>query len=628
MALPPSPQEPSRRQTIKRLTFLALRVGLALALAVFIWQIKLDYLESYFYDLRVRLRPAPETSGHVVLVMIDPMTVEKLKGAPTLSYHADFLKKIKSAKVNSLLYDLKVPDLKGDLKEAKQFADEAQNFPQFFVLTDALEMRGEEGKLKLNPPFEKIQLFSGPKSSDRANFAKDGVTRRLLISYQNQIMAHPYLASQFNPDIIHREKIRGHFEFFDTEQTYINFRPTGSYPAYSFVDVIEGQVPLEKLKDKIVIVGRDLALSEDEYILTPYSRDVVAMTTAEMHANMIDTLILNNSPKKSKEIWNLIFTIVISLITVHVVFSMRPTRGLLVIAATGGVYALVAFFAFWPMGIWISMAHPVIAIFLCYYFFIPYRLIIENRRSWEYYQRNQLLKQVEELKTNFISMMSHDLKTPIARIQGMTDVILKGSTALSSEQREAVDSIRQSNDDLLKFINSILNYAKIESQGVQLHLQSKDVNVILKEVVRKHEFLARVKKIKVTCELEPLFPIAMDPELIRQVLSNLVENAIKYSSDETEIKISSSEKDGFIFLKVKDQGPGISSDDLPNIFMKFFRSQNAKSSPIKGSGLGLYLAQYFTELHKGKIEVESTVGVGSTFTVALPLATNMVTSPS
>lgn len=626
MAAPPSLKQPSRRQTIKKYTLLALRVGLALALAVFISQVKLDYLESYFYDLRVRLRPAPKTSNNIVLIMINPQTVEKLNGPPGFSQHATLLKILQSTEPKSIIYDLKVPDIKGNIEESKLFAMIAEGFPQFYIATDALEMRGEKGKLILNPPFENLKLFSGPKSSDRANFAKDGVTRRLLISYQDQIMLHPFLASQINPEILDRTKINGRFDFFDSEQTYINFRPTGSYPTYSFSEILEGKFSVEKFKDKIIIVGRDLAISEDEYILTPYSREVVAMTTTEMHANMLDTLILNDSPKKANDVWNLLFTIIISLITVHVVFSMRPTRGLVVIGTTGGIYALFSFFLFWPFGIWISVAHPVIAIFLCYYFFIPYRLIIENRRSWEYYQRNQLLKQVEELKTNFISMMSHDLKTPIARIQGMTEVITKNSASLSSLQQDAIETIKQSSDDLLKFINSILNYAKIESQGVQLHLQSKDINSLLNEVVKKHEFLAKVKKIKISCELEPLFPIPMDPELIRQVLSNLVENAIKYSPDETEIKITSCEKEGLVILKVKDQGPGISMEDLPHIFMKFFRSQNAKSSPIKGSGLGLYLAQYFIELHKGKIEVESEPGVGSVFTVSLPLTTNVVVS--
>src|SRR6476661_10074127 len=96
---------------------------------------------------------------------------------------------------------------------------------------------------------------------------------------------------------------------------------------------------------------------------------------------------------------------------------------------------------FWWAGVWIGMAHPLLAIFICYYFFIPYRLIIENRRSWEYYQKNRLLTQVEELKSNFMRMMSHDLKTPLARISGMTEVIGKDHGDLSETQRKALDTI-------------------------------------------------------------------------------------------------------------------------------------------------------------------------------------------
>jgi signal transduction histidine kinase len=247
-------------------------------------------------------------------------------------------------------------------------------------------------------------------------------------------------------------------------------------------------------------------------------------------------------------------------------------------------------------------------------------LIIENRRSWEYYEKNRLLKQVEELKTNFISMMSHDLKTPIARIKGMTDVILADAQSVSVPQREAVDTIRTSSDDLLKFINSILNYAKIEFQGVELHWQSKDPNNLMTDVIKKHEFLAQLKKMKIQSELEPLFPIKMDPDLMRQVLSNILENAIKYAPEQTQISVKTYEKDGFVLFVIADQGPGIPAQELPHLFTKFYRSANAKSSPIKGSGLGLYLAKYFTELHQGQIFVESSSSQGTIFTVQLPQA--------
>jgi signal transduction histidine kinase len=218
--------------------------------------------------------------------------------------------------------------------------------------------------------------------------------------------------------------------------------------------------------------------------------------------------------------------------------------------------------------------------------------------------------------------MSHDLKTPIARIQGMTEVILKDDVHLSSIQREAVDTIKGSSDDLLKFINSILQYGRIESQGVELHKQSKDINQILNDVIKKHEFLAKVKKIKITTELEPMFPVSVDVDLIKQVFSNLIENAIKYSTEESTVTVKSREEGDKVVIEVTDNGMGIPAEDLPNIFMKFYRSHNVKTSTIKGTGLGLYLAQYFAELHKGEISVVSNTdegGHGSTFTVKLPL---------
>jgi signal transduction histidine kinase len=246
-------------------------------------------------------------------------------------------------------------------------------------------------------------------------------------------------------------------------------------------------------------------------------------------------------------------------------------------------------------------------------------LILENRKSWEYIQKNKILSEVERLKTNFISMMSHDLKTPLARIQGMLDIILRENQPLNTAQSEAIESIRHSADDLLKFVNTILNYAQLESDGVQIHLQARDINELLKEVVKKNEFLARLKKVSITVEQEPLFSIYIDPELIKQVLSNLVENAIKYSPEGGKVLVTTEEQDGQVVIQVADQGMGIPSDELESIFMKFYRSKNAKVSPIKGSGLGLYLAKYFVELHDGRISVESQVGQGSTFMVELPI---------
>ncbi len=624
---------PSLDQNLKypAWVYLTAKILFALLASAIVSSFKLDFIESYFYDIRVRTESFLSFNKiqdpKIVLIHITSKTVERYQGFPTYKDHADFLAKIENQKPRYILYDFRTKDGEirdfnvdsdGDQPEKKIFADVATSIADFHILTDELEMKGETGKTKLNPPLDKIKVSPAAKTYDTILFAKDGVSRRLMISYQDQKLLYPVIASYYNPQIQNTEKIRGQFELLDSAQAYVHFHPTGTFPSYSFEDVIDGKIPAQFLAGKIVILGTDTGKSAKEYVTTPFSREVNAMTSSEYHANVFQTLIDNNSPIRLPNIFNIILTSLISILTVYVVLALKPSRGLLILLMALLSLIIVSFSIFILLGLWIDLAHPFLAIFLCYYFFIPYRLIKENRRSWEYYQKNKLLSQVEELKTNFISMMSHDLKTPIARIQGMTEVISSDSQTLSHNQREAVDTIQSSSDDLLKFINSILQYGRIESQGLELNLQSKDVNQLLKDIIKKHEFLSKVKKIKVIQNLEPLFPITIDPDLMRQVFSNLLENAIKYSPEDSVVSVSTKEIDNQLMIEFKDQGIGIPAEDLPNIFMKFFRSHNVKTSTIKGSGLGLYLASYFTELHKGKITVTSDSSNGSTFTVLLP----------
>lgn len=622
-----SPDERSLTSSLSA-TQIALRVVFALIASSVISSLKLDFIESYLYDTRVAFKAtlglSKPKNTPIALIKIDSGTVERYKGFPNYQLHTDFLNKLITGEPRFVIYDFRTKDgeikeIEGTEEQKQSFSFVANQFKDFYVPADDVEMKGETGKLKLNPPLENIKLYAAIKCPDTLLFAKDGVTRRTMTRYQEQTLLHPFVASYYNPEIQNTDKIRGEFSYFDSEQTYINYNAVGSFPTYDFEDVISGAVDPQIFKNKLVIVGTDTGKSTKEYVLTPYSREINAMTSLEAQANIFQTLIENSAPIRLPQWMNILLTCLISVLTVHVVLTLKPSRGLLLLGSTLVGLALIATLLFLILGIWIDLAHPFLAIFLCYYFFIPYRLIIENRKSWEYYQKNRLLRQVEELKTNFISMMSHDLKTPIARIQGMTEVILKDEIALSSIQREAVDTIKSSSDDLLKFINSILQYGRIESQGVELHKQSKDVNQMIKDVIKKHEFLAQVKKIKIIQQLETLFPVNLDPDLMKQVFSNLIENAIKYSHEDSTVVVKSREENNEIWVEVSDEGIGIPSVDLPNIFMKFFRSHNVKTSTIKGTGLGLYLAQYFVQLHKGQIEVTSEPGKGSKFTVRLPL---------
>jgi signal transduction histidine kinase len=150
-------------------------------------------------------------------------------------------------------------------------------------------------------------------------------------------------------------------------------------------------------------------------------------------------------------------------------------------------------------------------------------------------------------------------------------------------------------------------------------LAPTDVNQILGKVLAKHEFLAKAKHVEIQTDLEPLFSLQLDARLIEQVFSNLLENALKYSPEKSQVRLKSWESEDRIWVSIEDQGPGIPPEELSNIFQKFYRSKSAKTSPIKGSGLGLYLARYFVELHQGSLDLQSKPGQGSTFTVKLPL---------
>lgn len=595
-----------------------LRWIVAAVMSSLVLLLPLEYFESYLYDWRVSLRPTPAISSLIETIVIDSTTIQEIRRTPSLQDHIELLKKLIEEKPRAVIYIINPSELKGTDEEKKEFVRLSKELNGFYFSSDDYTMKGEVGKLDLPGPFRELRVLSGEITTDTKFLAQDGVTRRMMLSYQGLIMLHSYLASQIIPERAIPENIRGHFELYDSQQSYINMAPALSFPRTAFNSITRSKYKKGRFKDKFLFLGTDLGQTTKEYIKTPYSRKVTAMTMVEGHANVLNTLIQNSGPLRATPWLNNIILVIMIILSVEVVLAIKPLQGLMVLGLAVVIFTIASFIAFWPFGIWINMAHPILGVFISYYFLIPYRLIMENRRSWELYQKNKLLTQVEELKNNFIGMMSHDLKTPLARIQGMLEIVGRDKNPLSDEQKNAIRSIQNSTEDLLSFISSILNFSRIESQGAQLHLKTKDINIIIEEVIIKCNHLAKFKNITITKDLEPLFSIKIDLDLIRQVLTNLLENAIKYSPNDTEIKVKSEEKDGFVKISITDQGIGIPEDEMPRLFMKFFRSRKAKNSPIKGSGLGLYLSKYFVELHKGTLTAESTENVGSTFVVQLP----------
>lgn len=208
--------------------------------------------------------------------------------------------------------------------------------------------------------------------------------------------------------------------------------------------------------------------------------------------------------------------------------------------------------------------------------------------------------------------MSHDLKTPVAKITVLAENMLNQRTDEVTYKKN-LSAIVAATGELNNFISSILDLAKIESSKIELSKSSMDINQIIENCVDKLKYEATSGGVFVDCSLAPLYPIHIDPILIKRVIHNLVENAIKYSGNNSKVEIKTWDDRDFVYVEISDNGIGIAKQDLDHVFDKFYRVKNDASHRIKGSGLGLYLVKFFVEAHGGSISVKSELGKGTTF---------------
>ncbi len=593
-----------------------LKFAFAVLITVLLAPFRFDGLEYIAYDLRMQFSPRPATSGEIVLVPIEFETLKKLKRDPEALDWSLVLQKIGQAQPAQVVSFVNPSQIQGSYDDLSFLADIASRLP-FQYAEDDLPKVGATHLDPLAPPFDNMLVLPAPKAPDRGMLAKDGVTRRLILAYENRFTMHARLAESFN-HIHHIDGYSGAYSLLDSTQMQIRYRDKGVYPTLKFVDALEKSLDPERLRGKIVLIGRDTMEAGADYGTTPLSKNLLALSQLEINANILDTLIRNEAPRFSPEWVKLLFTFLIALLTIYIVLGVRPAKGLFMLASALIVYLGVSLLVFANFRWMVPVAHPLVAVFICYYFVIPYRLIIENRRSWEYYQKNRLLVQVEELKSNFMRMMSHDLKTPLARIQGMAEVLRKEHGNLTETQALALETILESSEELMEFISSILSLSRIASKEMKLQLRSRDVNQVLRNVVRRCEHLAARKNISIVVELEPLFSIRVDEDLLKTVFTNLLENAIKYSNENSKVLVTSDEINNELVVQIADQGRGIAREELTQIFDRFYRARNSRGD-TPGNGLGLYLVKYFVELHNGRVDVESEINKGSTFSVRLPM---------
>ncbi|MFN3693533.1 MAG: PAS domain S-box protein, partial [Ignavibacterium sp.] len=245
--------------------------------------------------------------------------------------------------------------------------------------------------------------------------------------------------------------------------------------------------------------------------------------------------------------------------------------------------------------------------------------ITERKRAEEaILKAKEKAEEASRLKSNFLSNMSHELRTPLIGILGYSEIMM--NELANSNYGEMASTIYQSGSRLLETLNMILTLSKVESEKVNLNLSDVSLTELVDEVRILFDSVARKKNI----ELKSIYPkeglsIKSDPKILREILNNLVNNAVKYTEKGSIlIEVKRNELTGEIMVRVKDTGIGIPKDKLDIIFEEFRQASEGLARNFEGTGLGLSITKKFVQLLGGKIFVESQVGLGSTFTVVFP----------
>ena len=228
---------------------------------------------------------------------------------------------------------------------------------------------------------------------------------------------------------------------------------------------------------------------------------------------------------------------------------------------------------------------------------------------------------IEQLKADFVSTVSHELRTPLAAIYGASRTLQRGDIELTEERRSSLlDVISNESDRLARTVNAILWASRLDSGTLRVDVETCDPNDLVGEVVDAMRIHLPERITLAVWDTEPLPSISCDPDNVRQVLSNLIDNAIKYSPSGGVVEVRVGRNGNSVRFAVRDEGLGIADAEQRRIFEKFYRADPNLSRGIGGTGLGLYICQELVRRMDGRIWVESSEGEGSTFSFELPIA--------
>ena len=246
---------------------------------------------------------------------------------------------------------------------------------------------------------------------------------------------------------------------------------------------------------------------------------------------------------------------------------------------------------------------------------ILFTIVVIITRSFE------RLAEANRMKSEFISVVSHQLRSPLSNLRWTIELLTSGRVnGVSEKQLEYFNILRENSARMRELVSDLLTVSRIETEKLPLKKKEISLEALIRKIIEELEIFTKASNVKVEFRVKENLPkVFADPAQIRLAIENLLDNAIRYIKEKGRVEIKLEKADKHCRFEIKDTGAGIPKEDQKYIFQKFFRSENVMKHQTQGSGLGLYIAKSIVEKSKGKIGFKSQEGVGSTFWFTLPI---------
>jgi two-component system, OmpR family, phosphate regulon sensor histidine kinase PhoR len=566
-------------------------------------------LPTLSLDSRIQLSPLKPLSSHIRLIKINPFDMSQWqKRRNFMGAHSLFLDASDDYFWDELLWaELLTKTLQAKPQKVGialfigNMTIQPHNEPLFTDprLVWAIPKRAEANQLPSFTLFDRSNVGELNLNED-----SDGVFRRYIPS-KSDLGDFFYRLTGINPYPFSKMK----FPLPEKDLPIVD--------AHLILD--ENPEVLADLKGKIVVFGR----SFQESNLT-FSTPLGAFSKLGISGLILHHFLENSWIKVTSSWFYLLYFACLAFLIIWLMSRYPHKVALVLLTFLGLVLTLISIYFFDTHHIWIPITGVWVQLITTWILFLGYALNRMEQKTLRLKEEKKLHHELEELKINFVSLISHDLKTPIAKIRAVVSRLQE--EIVKPEHLYEIKKIEKYSQDLNRYIHNVLKLLQVESSEFKLRIDSVDIQSLIEDLLLELDPFLKEKSITVTTDIAPLFPIDGDPHLIKEILLNLLQNAIQYSPKQSQIHIHVVDQNHFVKIKISDQGPGIPAEEIPFLFDKFYRGKNSSISQ-QGSGLGLYLVKYFIELHEGRIHIISKLGVGTRVITWLPLEQKNV-SPS